>query len=262
MLKKTLVIFVVIVLGFGTGYFSTPIYNFIWPSQDVAKVKLADIRIGDSAKTQTNESQSTQYVSENAAINTVKGLPFIEKDQGTAKMDYAIEQKPSAAYPVWLVEVKKNHPDSIPDIMYIQVDALSGKVLDLSQEDMNISGVALAMTRQEVQKIQGKPRKTKRLVSEELGQVRVDSYDGLEVIYNAKSRVIKVSAQKADFPGPRGLKVGEAKGRVTMLLGRGRTGPASVLTYIPLDNDYIQLVIKLEANNIAELSLQNRETAN
>ena len=261
MLKKTLVFIIVIVLGFGAGYFSSPIRNFIWPAEGVGKVKMADIKI-DGAPT-GKVSQSEQYISESRAINAVKGLPFLIKSQDAANMAFTVEQKPSEAYPVWLVEVKQTYSDNIPDIMYVQVDALSGNVLDLSKEEMKISGTGLGLTRSEVEKVQGKTRKTKKMFDQALEQtVRIDNYDGLEIIYNTKGRVIKVSTLKPDFTGPKGVKIGDAKERVLQLLGRGRTGPTSLLTYLPLDDKKQLLTVRLENNNIYEISLQNESTGN
>lgn len=255
MLKKTLFLVIVIVFGFGVGYFSTPIYNFIWLDEGGSKLKMSDIKIDGPPKAD-NVSQSEQYISESRAINAVKGLPFIVKSQDAADMVFAVEQKPTEGYPVWLVEVKQTYPDKIPDIMYVQVDAVSGNVLDLSKAEMNISGVGLNMTRREVEKVQGKTRKTKKLFDEALGQnVRIDNYDGLEIIYNAKGRVIKVSTQKSDFAGPKGVKTGDTKQRVLQLLGKGRTGPVSMLTYFPLDDENQLLTVKLENDTIYELSL-------
>lgn len=264
LLKRSLVWVIVIVFGFGAGYFSTPIYDFIWPSEDVGRVKLTDIKIDGSPQAETeNVSPPEQYVSESKAINAVKGLPFLVKSQDAANMNFTVEQKPSPAYPVWLVEVKQTYSDKIPDIMYVQVDAVSGNVLDLSKEEMQISGVGLGMTRREVEKAQGKTRKTKRVFDQDLGQnVRIDNYDGLEITYNAKSRVIKVNALNSAFAGPKGVKIDDTKERVLKLLGRGRTGPASMLAYFPLDDENQQLIVRLENNNVCELSLQNARAGN
>lgn len=264
MIKKALVFVIVIILGFGFGYFSTPIYNFLWTAQS-GEVKMADIKIGElSPNAETgNMSPAEQYISESRAINAVKDLPFIIELLDAGNLDFAVEQKPSEAYPVWLVEVKKNYSDKIPEIKYVQVDAVSGNVLDLSKNEMQISGVSLTMTRQDVEKVQGKTRKTKKLFDKAFGQtVRIDNYDGLEVIYNTKGLVIKVNSLKSDFAGPKGIKTGDAKERVLQLLGRARTGPASLLTYFPLDDENQHLTVRLENENICELSLQQANAGN
>lgn len=264
LLKRSLVWVIVIIFGFGAGYFSTPIYDFIWPAEGGGKVKLTDIKIDEPQQAETsNESPAEQYVSEGKAISAVKGLPFLAKSQDAINMNFTVEQKPSEAYPVWLVEVKQTYSDKIPDIMYVQVDAVSGSVMDLSKEEMQISGVGLGMTRREVEKAQGKTRKTKRVFDQELGQnVKIDNYNGLEVTYNATGRVTKVSALNSDFAGPKGVKISDAKERVLQLLGRGRTGPASMLAYFPLDDENQQLIVRLENNNVCELSLQNARAGN
>lgn len=254
MLNKVLVYLVVIIFGFASGFFSAPIYNFIWPDQ--GKVKLVDIKIDEPDGSVGNLDQGVQYIPANRAIAAVKELPLILKSQDAENMEFTIEQKPGKEYPVWLVEVKATYSDKIPDIMYVQVDAISGKVLDLTKAEMKIAGVNLTMTRGEAEKVLGKKRKTKKVFDQNLGQsVRIDDYDGLEIKYDSKGLVIQINAVKADFLSPKGVKVGDTKEQVLRVLGRGRTGPASLLTYLPLDDVNQQLAIRLENNNVVELSL-------
>ena len=265
MLNKVIVVVAVIVLGLLTGYYSKPIYNMVWSTgtlKDAAPDKVKKEAIG--VKAGNGQGLSGENISESDAVNTVKTFPLVARlirvsELDGTQLEFVAEQGPTDKFPVWLVEVKQRHSDKIPDTLYFQVDAATGMVLDIEKHDLKISGLSLSMTRTEAGKIQGKAESSKKKLDQTLGQnVRIDSYDGLEVVYNSKGLIIRVTATKNAYRGPKGIKTGYTKEDVIRLLGKARSAPTGQLTYSPIEDPSVLLHIRMDSEHkVTELSIEN-----
>lgn len=261
-MKKVLLIGSVIIAGLLAGYFSTPIYNLIW-RPEVPKPAVVNRSDPGPAEPGGRET-GNEYISKEAAVSAVKDFSPIETAIGLAKqnnfqLSFSADQEPDDTYPVWLVEVKEIHPERVPTVRYFQVDAVTGKVLDLQQEELKISGIGLGMSRRETASIQGKPIKTKRTYDQNRKQnIRIDSYPGLDIAFNPKEEVVKVTASRLEHRGPRGVKKGDSKEEVIKLLGRAGTVLTDLLEYRPVDGTATWFVLKFDSSgNVVELSMEN-----
>lgn len=260
MLKKIIIVVAVIIAGLVTGYYSQPIYNLVWPGGSTKTLGFANDKRVPGTENGGVTQKAPQYISEGDAISAVKDLPLMNKLselEGT-KLVFAADQQPTDDYPVWTVEVKQRHTDKVPATMYFQVDALSGKVLELQKDDMKISGIGLLMTKKEVKKIQGRAPKSRSVFDRTLRQnVRIDSYAGLEILFDSRSKVIRVTVTNADYLGPRGIKVGDSKKDIIRLFGKAHTAPTNLLIYSPVDDDGMNFTVKLDDSGQAvEISME------
>lgn len=259
MLKKTLLVVAVIVVGLVLGYYYRPIYAFVWSDGVANTVGL--LKMDKEPEANSNSaaaSSSAQYISADQAIAAVKALPFVNtlsrvSELERSSIDITTEQNPTAAYPVWLVEVKQRYSEKVPETMYVQVDAVSGEVLDLQKDELKLAGITLSMTRQEVLDILGRAPKTKKAFDKDLGQnVRTDTYEGLAISYNNKSRVIRIKATGEERQGPRKVKIGDIKKEIISRFGKADSAPTNLLIYDPIDEKNMQLVIKFNDEGKAE----------
>jgi hypothetical protein len=266
--KRAIIIVVVVISGFMIGYFSNTIYNFIWNIKDSTSSGLAVLSRNQQSQSARPEDKSgeTSFVSEGDAIDVVKKLSFVERITRVAELDgskvsFSTDQEPTAENPVWMVEFREDHPDKVPDILYFQVDAVSGKILELTSEELKISGIFLDMTRREVDEIQGRPEKNRKTYDKELKMnIRTYDYPGLEIVFDNKGKVIKIKIFGSDVAGPRGIKVGAAKANIIKLFGKARLVGADFLQYSSMDDKNISLTFKVNNNNtIEEMTLERSD---
>ncbi len=122
--------------------------------------------------------------------------------------------------------------------------------------DLQISGLRLTMTRKEVEEFLGQPQNSKRIYDQTLAQrVRIYSYPGLEVVFNNRDQAAKITASKAEYKGPKDIRVGDSQKSVLKALGRPLTSSPGLLIYIPAKDKNGQLRIKLVNEHVSEMSI-------
>ena len=259
LLKRVGLVVGVIIAGLVTGYFSSPIRNFIFnPGISKPGIVSAQKTVEDGTDT-----AAPDFISKEDAIGAVKNLPAVSRLVRVSELDgtqlvFAADQEPTDEYPVWLVEVKESRPDKLPETIYYQVDAVSGGVLDFREDELQISGLGLGMTRKEVELKQGKPSKNKKLFDKTLQQnVRVYSYPGLEVVFGSKGSVIKITASQPDYTGPKGVKTGDIKKDVIRTLGKAGTAQSDRLAYSFGEDKNLLFVVKFSNDSkVSEISIE------
>lgn len=258
MLRRTLLYLSVIIVGLICGFFSEPLYGIIWDQNTTGVVQKPS-----ASSENTSIQQKEAYITEGEAVTAVKNLSPIREElkaaqSGGAKLTFVADQEPTDDFPIWLVEIKKRYPDKVPEARYIQVDAVTGRVLDLQYNDLQIAGVNLTTNRREVVKTLGRPLTSKKFYDKIRRQtMRRETFKGLEVVYNSRGDVVKITFNRPDYPGPRGVKTGDAKADVVKMFGKAATAMTDLLEYRPLDNTNTWVVIKLDSNNrVAEISME------
>lgn len=252
MKKRLILICVVITAGLVTGYFSSTIYNLIWPARAPEPAVLSALK----------ENQSS-FISGNEAIKAVKDLPSVKKLIEASELEgsqlvFAVEQEPTDEYPIWLIRVEEISRSGAAETRYFQIEAESGRVLDFQTEDLHISGIKLSMTRAEVEVIQGKPRKINKLFDIAMNQtIRIYNYPGLEVMFDGKGKVAKVTASKPEYEGPKGVKIGDSQKDIIKVFGKARISRTNLLVYSSPDDETIQFIVRLDNdNNVSEISIK------
>lgn len=259
-MKRIILYLIVIIAGLVSGFFSRPLYGFIWQDgrDSVAVMQKSPASPQGSAAGDVSE----RYISEGEAITAAKQFPpvkaKIRTDFGGTQLKFEIEQEPSGEYPIWLVEVTERFPDKIPVTGYVQVDAVSGRVLDLQFNDMKVAEIGLAAERRDVLKKLGKPQKSRKVYDKTRRQtLRVDTFPGIEIVCTEQGAVVKVTADLHEFAGPRGIKAGDPKSEVIRTFGKAATALTDLLEYRPVDNNNAWMVIKLDSGEkTVELSLE------
>jgi len=265
MLKRVILVLAVIVAGFLTGYYSEAIYDLIWPEKGLQAVGPGSVKkSSDTGENKSITGQSSDYISKGDAINAVKNFPVVEKLARVSELDgtqliFEVDQEPTEEFPVWLVEIKERHPDKIPESRYFQVDAVTGKVLDLQTDELEISGIGLFMTKREVEAALGRPPKSSRVYDKDMKQtVRVSDYKGLEIVFDSKGGIIRLTADDPEHTGPRGIKVGDSKKDAIRMFGKAGGVPTKALVYNPAGDEQVKFSIKLDSDDkIVEVSIEN-----
>lgn len=251
-------------MGVLTGYFSGPLYGLIWDGRDgwLSGFSSEETAASKGSSNDKGNQKRDDYVPGEAALDAVRTFSPVKNLIRVSELDGTIllfetDGQPSEAYPVWLVEVKEHHPDKIPTTMYFQVSALTGNVLDLLEEGLKTAGISLTMTRSEVLEVHGNPDKTRKEYDRKLKQtLRTDSYEGLEVIFDNKGRVITVTVSGAGFKGPREVRVGDSKRDVLKKLGKAQMSGPNSMVYIPVDNKSLRFSLRFDSEDrVSELSI-------
>ncbi len=259
MLRRVILVLAVIFAGLSTGYYSEPLYDFIWPEKET-KIGSGNF---DKSPEKGLPAQSEQLISKGDAINSVKNFPAVEKLEKVSELDgtqliFEADQEPTQDFPVWVLEIKERHPDKLPESSYFQVDAVTGKVLNLIMDELKISGTGLSITRKEVEEVLGRPEKSDRVYDRDMKQtVRISSYNGLKVIYDSNGRTVRLTVDNPEHPGPRGIKVGDSKTEAIRMFGKAAQAPTGFLIYNVEDDRQASLVIKLGDNErIVQITIQ------
>jgi len=258
LLRRTLLYLSVIIVGLICGFFSEPLYGLMW-----------DRGVSDAAGVQnhppeeTPSQQNEAYISEGEAVTAVKNFSPVREElkaaeSGGAKLSFVADQEPTTDLPIWLVEIKERYPDRVPASRYIQVDAVTGKILDMQYNDLQIAGINLTANRRDMSKSLGKPKTSKRFYDNIRRQtLRRETYNGIEIVYDSQGDVFKVTSNQPGHLGPRGVKVGDSKEDVVKMLGKATTAFTDLLEYRPLDNTKAWVVIKLDSDSkVVEISME------
>lgn len=273
MRKKVIVFLIVIVAGFTSGYFSSTVTRFFsnmeFPSPKLAERLTPSKNTGTAAGDKNNIKDSKANlikgsITHEQAISHVKSLPVIRNRIDLAssrgsQVTFRADQQPARDYPVWLVEIRETYPNQIPDIMFIKVDAYTGRVLDLLAEELQVEGLKLSTPAAASIKIKGKTAKYKTVydkVSKQRWHMYI--YEGLQVKAGTDKKIADITLTGQDLKGPRDLTVGTDKSEVIKKLGKANIAQENVLIYNSLDDKECQLHVKLDdGGSVSELILVN-----
>ncbi len=248
MLKRIILLLVVMVSGLLTGYYSEPVYDFIWSGREVTPAGSVGVEGRKDGAGSAGET-SPGYISAEEAVSAVKKISWVDNLIRVSELDgttlaFETDREPAADYPIWLVEVTERFPDRVPETRYFQVDAGSGRVLDVQEKDLKISGIGLGMTRNEVKETAGSPGRTKRKWDNGVRQtLRTDSYEGMEVVYDKDDIVVRVAATDQGLPGPGGVEVYDSREDVLRKLGKAGTVQTNMLIYPVLGQENYKLFL-------------------
>lgn len=267
--KKVIVMVLVIVAGFLSGYFSGPAEHFIsnleFPEFKLSKISWFSEERKSNKENRQDASDSLTAAVEgaitgDAAVNSVKALPAVKQIISSAasqgcQVIFRADQPPTEEYPVWLVELRQIYPNQIPDILFIKVDSFSGKVLDIQTEELQIAGFKLSSP---LPSGSGAGRlQYKNIYNKSLKRnVRIEKYKGFEVESDRKNKeVIRITVTKDEVQGPRGLVVGAEVGDVIKKFGKANIAQEDLLIFNALDNKHIQLHIKIIGEKVSSFSM-------
>jgi hypothetical protein len=250
LLKRIMLVLAVMISGLLTGYYSEPVYDLLWSGGERMPSGLAGAEGQKDGGGNADES-TPKYISAEEAVSAVKNLPWVNNLIRVSELDgttltFEIDREPSNDYPVWLVEVTERYPDRVPETRYFQVEAESGRALDIQEKDLKISGIGLDMTRNQAKEAGGSPQKTKRKWDNRVQQtLRTDSYDGMEIIFDKNGVVVKVTASDRGCPGPGGVEVGDSREDVLRKLGKAGTVQTNLWTYYLVDKQDYKLLLDI-----------------
>ncbi len=250
MLKRIMLVLVIMISGLLTGYYSEPVYELIWSGRERTPAGLAGAE-GQKDRAGSTDDNTRKYVTAEEAVSAVKNVPWVNNLIRVSELDgttltFEIDREPSDDYPVWLIEVTERYPDRVPETKYFQVEAESGRALDIQEKDMKISGIGLDMTRNQAKEAGGSPQKTRRKWDNRVQQtLRTDSYEGMEVIYDKNSVVVRVTASEKDCPGPGGIVVGDSREEVIRKLGKAGAVSTNLWTYTLMDKKDYRLLLDI-----------------
>lgn len=265
LLKWVIIVLAVATSGLVAGYFSQPLYeDFLTPTAAKPRKSTAVSKASPQNNTQVPHLNSNSldsvapkaFISAEKAISAVKSLPLVQEqvseseNRGTILI-FKADQQPSGDYPVWHIEVKETYPDQVPDISIYKVEAFSGNILDLKNDELKIAGLELKLAKWEVTKSQGKQFKSKFLYDQIL-KLRAEIYDynGLQVVFDSRHKVGLLKASSPAFQGPRGIKVGAFKKDIIKTLGKANIAQSNLLIYNSLEDNNIRFAVKLDNQDI------------
>ncbi len=268
MYKKIIIIAVAVVTGFLSGYFSSSIEGFIsgleFPEFKLNQISWFSIeRSSDSSEDVSDTSAAANSVEGSitgeAAVNAVKALPVVKELAAYAvsrgyKVTFSADQPPTREYPVWLVELRQVYPNQIPDILFVKVDSLSGKVLDIQAQELHIAGFKISAPLPLASEA-GKPQ-VKSVYNENLKRkVRIAKYEGFEVESDKDKEVIRITVTGQELKGPRGLTVGSDVSNVVKKFGKANIAHSDLLIFDVLGEKNIQLHVKIDNGKVASFSM-------
>lgn len=271
MRKKVLIFLIVIIAGFTSGYYSGAVARFF------SSMEFPELKLGErlSSSKDNTAASGDKYNQKDTKANLIKGSITPEQAITSVKLMSAIrerinaasaqgsqvtfraDQQPARDYPVWLVEIRETHPNQIPDIMFIKVDAYTGKVLDLLAEDLQIEGLKLSTQLPGSFKIKGKTARYKT-VYDKVSKQRWNlyTYDGLQVKTGTDKKIVEITLTGQGLEGPRNLTLGTDKSEVIKKLGKANIAQGNILIYNSLDDKKCQLLVKLDdGGSVSEITI-------
>lgn len=271
MRKKVIIFFIVIVVGFTSGYFSGTVARFF------SNMEVPDLRVGErlslskSSGSMVGDKRETKNTKANLikglitseqAINSVRLVPAIRDRVNTAssrgsQVTFRADQQPVRDYPVWLVEIRETYPNQIPDIMFIKVDAYTGRVLDLLAEELQFEGLKVSASVPASLKIQGRAAKYKTVYDKASKQRwHLYIYKGLQIKTGTDRKIAEINLTGQDLKGPRGLSIGADKSEVIKKLGKANIAQDNILIYSSMDDKKCQLHIKInDSGSVSEITI-------
>lgn len=267
-----LIVILVAVTGFTSGYYSDMVLDRIIPAVKLTNLNKYLDKLKNNQKQQSAppekgapdasgepEAAPPQFISEGEAVTAVKNVPLVrEKVAGTKGTAFSFQAQtaPTATSPVWVIAMAAGKQETLDRDILFQVDAITGQVLEIQEADLTLAGLKIGYNRRQVEEVVGQAVKVHKSYDQEIGQnVRTFESDSLTVEWGKKTGAFAISVKSSGIATTRGLQVGDALEKAYRLYGRPVSEQGGLAAYKYIMSEKEVFFIKAEKNKITEIKI-------